>query len=91
MNRERVLPWAYLDFRSHHQTNVKKGTVKCLYDHVRCIAQQRQNLMEEENHIMKPFIGIILIHSSVLPLLPSPRGSKIGKGRRGHPLSTFLT
>ena len=31
--------------------------VRCLYDCTRCIAQQGQNLEEEENHIMKDFIG----------------------------------
>ena len=34
---------SYLHFRSHHPTHVKRGAVRCLYDHARCIAQQGQN------------------------------------------------
>ena len=49
----------YLHFRSHHPTHVKRGTVRCLYDCARCIAQQGQksNLKEEEDHLMKAFVG----------------------------------
>ena len=54
---------------------MKRG---CLYDR---IAQQRE---KEVNHLM-----VILVPSSVLPLLPSLQASTTGKGR--HPLSTSLT
>ena len=47
----------YLHFRSHHPTHVKRGTVRCLYNCARCIAQQGQNLKEEEDHLMKAFMG----------------------------------
>ena len=52
--------------------HVKTGMIRC---RARCIVQQRQNLMEEENHFMKAFVGIP-VPSSVLPLLPSLRGRK---------------
>ena len=42
----------YLHFRSHHLTQMKRGR---LYDRARCIAQQGQNLKEEEDHLMKAF------------------------------------
>ena len=32
-------------------------TVRYLYDRARCIVQQGQNLKEEENHLMKAFMG----------------------------------
>ena len=46
----------FLHLRSRHPTHVKKGTIRCLYDCTRCIAQQGQNLKEEENHLMKAFM-----------------------------------
>ena len=36
---------------------MKMGTLRCLYDRIRCIVQQGQNLKEEENHLMKAFRG----------------------------------
>ena len=44
----------YLHFRSHHPTQVKRGTVRCLYDHTRCIGQ---NLKKEKDHLMIAFMG----------------------------------
>ena len=48
---------SYLHFKSHHPTHLKMDTVRCLYDHARCITQQGQNLKEEEDHLMKVFMG----------------------------------
>ena len=39
----------YQHFRSHHPTHVKRGTVRCLYDYAKCIAQQGQDMEEEVN------------------------------------------
>ena len=47
----------YLHFESHHPTHVKRGTVRCLYDRARNITQRDKSLKEEENHLMKTFIG----------------------------------
>ena len=55
----------YLHFRSHHPTHVKRGTVRCLYNHARCIAQQGQNLREYENHLMKAFMGNVYPRSFI--------------------------
>ena len=47
----------YLHFESHHPIHVKKGTVRCLYDRARNLTQRNESLKEEENHLMKTFIG----------------------------------
>ena len=47
----------YLHFESHHLIHVKKGTVRCLYDQARNLMQRNESLNEEENHLMKTFIG----------------------------------
>ena len=78
----------YLHFRSHHPPHLKRGMVRCLYDHARCIVQQGQNLKKEENHL--PWGMVILVPSSNLPLLPSLRGSTMGKGRRIDPPTVHL-
>ena len=52
----------HLHFRSHHPTHVKRGTVRCLYSRARCIAQQGQNLQEEEDHLMKAFMENVYPH-----------------------------
>ena len=36
---------------------MKRGTVRCLYDCARSIAQQGQNLEDEKCHLMEAFIG----------------------------------
>ena len=82
----------YLHFRSHQLTHAKRGMVRCLYNHTRCIAQQGQYLKAEENHLMKAFMRYGYPRSFIrFASAASPQGSTIGKGRRrGHPLSTSL-
>ena len=85
--------YMYLHFKSHHPTDVKRGTVRCLYDLVRCIAQKGQNMKEEENHFMKVFVGNgyprSIIHSASAA---KPRGKQDGERKEERPpLSTSLT
>ena len=70
---------------------VKRGAVRCLYDCARCIVQQGQNLKEEEDHLMKAFMGNGYPPSFIRSAFAA-QGSTMGKGsRKGHPLSTSLT
>ena len=47
----------YLHFDSHHPRHMKRGTVSFLYNCARSITQQEESLRQEENHLMKTFIG----------------------------------
>ena len=67
--------------------HVKRGTVRCLYDCARCIVQQGQNLREEEeNHLMKAFVG----NGDPRSFIHSASTTKPSR-RIGHPLSTSLS
>ena len=61
----------YLDFWSHHSSNVKRGLVRCLYDRARSITTRQDNLQKEECHLTKVLkqngYPSAFIHSSSLP------------------------
>ena len=71
----------YLHFRSHHPTHVKRGTVRCLYDRARSIVQQGQNLEDEEDHLMKAFMGNRYPRSFICSA-SAPKAPREDKGER---------
>ena len=47
----------YLNFRSHHPAQVKRGIVKCLFDRARRLISDERNLRNEEDYLEEVFNG----------------------------------
>ena len=47
----------YLNFRSHHPAQVKRGIVKCLFDRARRLISDERNLRKEEDYLEEVFRG----------------------------------
>ena len=47
----------YLNFRSHHPAQVKRGIVKCLFDRARRLISDERNLRNEEDYLEEVFKG----------------------------------
>ena len=47
----------YLNFRSHHPAQVKRGIVKCLFDRARRLISDERNLRKKEDYLEEVFRG----------------------------------
>ena len=71
---------------------MKRGTVRCLYDHARCIAQQGQNLRKEEILLMKACVGNGYPRSFIRSASAAkPPRENDQEGEDGPPTVTSLT
>ena len=74
----------YLDFRSHHLPNVKRGLVRCVYDRARSITTRKDNLQKEECHLTKVLkqnsYPSAFIHSAFWLRCGDHRGTTTGRG-----------
>ena len=80
-----------MHLRSHHPTHLKRGKVRCLYNHARCIAKQGQNLEEEEEHLMKASMrnGYQHFICSAQAIARAPREDN-WEGEEERPLTVYL-
>ena len=67
----------YLNYRSHHPVDVKRGVIKSLYDRATRVTMHEEDLVKERMHLKKVFVNNdypeAFLSATLNPVAPKPR------------------